>query len=213
MASTRSRPASSLSACMHPASSSATARFCKARGATVDARFLRQGEQIGRSRQYSSVFVSTRVTKKTCLQNMSSKKRKHVFKLELHGDIGYAVAQDRSGSVTMKILSSLTGSLHEIPKPELVGMAAWYIWWQRRQFGRGVGIPNANATAISIRVLKTQPTWLRENHWMSMLITRGTAYLRKGNAYGIKYKFPIAMLNFYATFIILLLVETNQNYS
>src|SRR3954462_5229059 len=31
-----------------------------------------------------------------------------------------------------------------------------------------------------VLALKTQPTWLRENHWMSMLITRGTAYLRKG---------------------------------
>src|SRR4051794_29174565 len=50
--------------------------------------------------------------------------------------------------------------------------------------------------------LKTQPPWLRENHWMSMLIILGTAYLRKGNTYGIKYKFLIAMLNLCATFMI-----------
>src|SRR3954465_8143289 len=55
-----------------------------------------------------------------------------------------------------------------------------------------------------VLALKTQPTWLRENHCMTMLITCGTAYLRKGNTYGIKYKFHIAMLNLYATFMILL---------
>src|ERR1041385_2001376 len=54
--------------------------------------------------------------------------------------------------------------------------------------------------------LKIQPTWLRENHWMSTLIIRGTAYLRKGNTYGIKYMFLIAMLNFCATIMILLVV-------
>src|ERR1041385_2420558 len=57
-----------------------------------------------------------------------------------------------------------------------------------------------------VLVLKTQPTWLRENHWMIMLIIRGTAYLRKGNTYGIKYKFIIAMLNLCATFMISLSV-------
>src|ERR1044071_2900778 len=57
-----------------------------------------------------------------------------------------------------------------------------------------------------VLALKTQPTWLRENHWMSMLIIRGTAYLRKGNIYGIKYMFLIAMLNFCATIMILLVV-------
>src|SRR4051812_25495762 len=55
-----------------------------------------------------------------------------------------------------------------------------------------------------VLALKNQPTWLRENHWMSMLIIRGTAYLRKGNTYGTKYKFLIAMLSVYATFMILL---------
>src|SRR3954470_10633444 len=54
--------------------------------------------------------------------------------------------------------------------------------------------------------LKTQPTWLRENHWMSMLIIRDTAYLRKGNTYWIKYILLIAMLSVCATFMILLAV-------
>src|SRR4051812_9190827 len=53
---------------------------------------------------------------------------------------------------------------------------------------------------------KTQPTWLRENHWMSTLIICETTYLRKGITYGIKYKFLIAMLSVYATFMILLVV-------
>src|SRR4051812_29648602 len=39
-----------------------------------------------------------------------------------------------------------------------------------------------------VLALKTQLTWLRENHWMSMLIIRGTVYLRNGNTYGTKYK-------------------------
>src|SRR4051812_40758389 len=57
-----------------------------------------------------------------------------------------------------------------------------------------------------VLALKTQPTWLRENHWMNMLIICGTAYLRKGNTYGTKYKFLIAMLNLCATFMISLVV-------
>src|SRR4051812_44419467 len=55
-----------------------------------------------------------------------------------------------------------------------------------------------------VLVLKTQLTWLRENHWMSTLIIRDTVYLRKGNTYGTKYKLLIAMLSVYATFMILL---------
>src|SRR3954467_12845959 len=55
-----------------------------------------------------------------------------------------------------------------------------------------------------VLVLKTQPTWLRENHWMSMLIICDTVYLRKGNPYGIKYKLIIAMLNICAIFMIFL---------
>ena len=39
-----------------------------------------------------------------------------------------------------------------------------------------------------------------------MLILRGTAYLRKGNTYGIKYKFLIAMLSLCAKFMILIVV-------
>src|SRR3954468_19849534 len=57
---------------------------------------------------------------------------------------------------------------------------------------------------LFVLALKTQPTWLRENHWMSMLIIRDTSYLRKGNTYGIKYKILIAMLSLCATFMILL---------
>ena len=48
---------------------------------------------------------------------------------------------------------------------------------------------------------------------MSMLIIRGNVYLRKGNTYGIKYKFLIAMLSVYATFMILLaaLIQSVNN--
>ena len=54
--------------------------------------------------------------------------------------------------------------------------------------------------------LKNQPTWLRENNWMSMLIIRDTTYLIKGNTYGIRYKFLVVMLNLCATFMISLVV-------
>ena len=57
---------------------------------------------------------------------------------------------------------------------------------------------------LIVLVLKTQLAWLRKNHWMSMLILCGTTYLRKGNTYGIKYRFLIAMLSLCATFMILL---------
>ena len=57
----------------------------------------------------------------------------------------------------------------------------------------------------SICARAKNPTDLvEENHWMSMLITCGTAYIRKGNTYGIKYKSLIAMLNRCATFMVLL---------
>ena len=65
-----------------------------------------------------------------------------------------------------------------------------------------------------VLVLKTQLAWLRENHWMSMLILRDTAYLRKGNTYGTKYKLLIAMLSLCAKFMILLaaLKETENTF-
>src|SRR3954462_9872121 len=62
---------------------------------------------------------------------------------------------------------------------------------------------------LFVLALKTQLTWLRENHWMSMLIIRDTVYLRKGNTYGIKYKLLIAMMNLCATFMILLAALKN----
>src|SRR4051812_47181004 len=52
--------------------------------------------------------------------------------------------------------------------------------------------------------LKTQLTWLRENHWISILTLCDTAYLIKGSTYGLKYNILIAMLSPCATFMILL---------
>ena len=47
-----------------------------------------------------------------------------------------------------------------------------------------------------------------------MLILRGTAYLRKGNTYGAKYKIIIAMSSLYARFMIFLaaLKETENTF-
>src|SRR3954471_17525778 len=57
---------------------------------------------------------------------------------------------------------------------------------------------------LFVLALKTEPNWLRKNYWMSMLIIRDTAYLRKGNTYWIKYILLIAMLSVCVTFMILL---------
>src|ERR1041384_5936931 len=60
-----------------------------------------------------------------------------------------------------------------------------------------------------VLALKTEPTWLRENHWMGMLIIRDTAYLKKGNTYWIKYMLLISMLSVCDTFMILLAALEN----
>jgi ribonuclease HI len=65
------------------------------------------------------------------------------------------VAQDNSGSVTLEILSKVEGGSGEVPIPELMMVAAWYIWWQRREFVKGETIHTPERTAICIRVLAT----------------------------------------------------------
>nr|XP_020176446.1 uncharacterized protein LOC109762044 [Aegilops tauschii subsp. strangulata] len=66
--------------------------------------------------------------------------------------------QDRSGSVTTEILSQAQGISEGVPMPELILVAAWYLWWQRRQHVKGEEIQTAEKTAISIRVLATNFT-------------------------------------------------------
>ena len=75
--------------------------------------------------------------------------------LGLLRDIQRAVIEDRSGSITMEIISKLRGTDGEIPKAELAVIAAWYIWWQRRQSVKGIQLQNAEKTALSIKVLAT----------------------------------------------------------
>ena len=69
-----------------------------------------------------------------------------------------AVMQDRSGSVTTEILSRAQGSSDGVPMPELILVAAWYLWWQRRQHVKKESIQTAEKAAISIRVLATNFT-------------------------------------------------------
>ena len=66
-----------------------------------------------------------------------------------------AVAEDRSGSITMEILSKLQGNDAEVPTAELAVVAAWYIWWQRRQIVKGVKVQTPEKTALAIKVLAT----------------------------------------------------------
>ncbi|KAM3271769.1 hypothetical protein ACQJBY_042149 [Aegilops geniculata] len=61
--------------------------------------------------------------------------------------------EDRSGSVTMEILLRNHSSIGDLPAAELITVAAWYIWWQRRQFVKGETISDAHHSAISIKVL------------------------------------------------------------
>nr|XP_020186036.1 uncharacterized protein LOC109771748 [Aegilops tauschii subsp. strangulata] len=65
------------------------------------------------------------------------------------------MAEDRSGSITMEILSKLQGNDHELPRAELALVAAWYIWWQRRQIAKGIEVQDSSKTALAIRVLTT----------------------------------------------------------
>lgn len=54
--------------------------------------------------------------------------------LGLAEEIRRAVAEDRSGSVTLEILGRAQDVADNLPKAELFAVAAWYIWWQRLQF-------------------------------------------------------------------------------
>ncbi|KAI5006083.1 hypothetical protein ZWY2020_033326 [Hordeum vulgare] len=45
--------------------------------------------------------------------------------------------------------------VHEIPVIELIVVAMWYIWWQRRQGVKGQAIQTPQRTTMSIRVLTT----------------------------------------------------------
>lgn len=94
--------------------------------------------------------------------------------LGLKDDICRAISEDRSGSVTMEILCRAQGASNELPKAELIAVSAWYIWWQRRQFVRGVSIQSPDCTATSIKVLCTNfirasspklPVRKREHLW------------------------------------------------
>lgn len=75
--------------------------------------------------------------------------------LGLADDIRKAVAEDRSGSVTMEILGRVQAAVCGLLKAELIAVAAWYIWWQRRQFVKGERIQAPDRSAISIKVLCT----------------------------------------------------------
>ena len=66
-----------------------------------------------------------------------------------------AVAKDWSGSVTMEIISRAQVAAGELPLSELVVVAAWYIWWQRRQLVKGENILAPNRTATAIKVICT----------------------------------------------------------
>ena len=75
--------------------------------------------------------------------------------LGLTEEIDRAVVQDRSGSITLDILIRLHMTTHDIPTAELILVAMWFIWWQRRQVVKGETVPTPEQSAISIQVLAT----------------------------------------------------------
>lgn len=84
-----------------------------------------------------------------------SRAKKIWAELDFADEINRAVAQDRSGSVTMEILGRIEGAVGELPKAELFAVAAWYIWWQRRQIVKGETVQAPDRTALAIKVLCT----------------------------------------------------------
>lgn len=71
----------------------------------------------------------------------------------LRDTIRQAVMQDRSGSVTMEILSNKEPVAGEAPLPVLIIVARWYIWWQRRQIVKGELITQPDRTTLSIKAI------------------------------------------------------------
>ena len=81
---------------------------------------------------------------------------KDVWKdLGLYDDVRKAVMQDRSGSVTLEILAKMQSVTGDLPSAELTLLAAWFLWWQRRQLVRGESVQNAERSVVSIKVLLT----------------------------------------------------------
>lgn len=75
--------------------------------------------------------------------------------LGAHNTILDDVRQDRSGSVTLEILSRIQGVYDGFFMSELILVATWYLWQQRRQHVKGESIQIADRAAISIKVLAT----------------------------------------------------------
>lgn len=76
-------------------------------------------------------------------------------KLGLKDEIQKSVLQDRLGSFTMSTLMYKHEITEGLPMAELMAVASWYIWWQRRQLVKEKWIPSPDRTAVSILVLAT----------------------------------------------------------
>lgn len=94
--------------------------------------------------------------------------------LGLEEEIDRAVLQDRSGSISLEILVRLRSVRHEIPVAELILVAMWFLWWQRRQCTKGESIQTPEQSAMSIWVLATnfvraytpnQPIRKNDHNW------------------------------------------------
>lgn len=88
--------------------------------------------------------------------------------------VAEAARQDRPGSITVEILSRINSVTDGLPTAELMMVAAWYLWWQRRQHIKGEPSQNPERAAISIKVLATnytrsymtgQPTRSHDHMW------------------------------------------------
>jgi hypothetical protein len=82
---------------------------------------------------------------------------KEVWKaLNLEEEVKRACNEDRLGSVTLEHLVCVKPNQvqsDELTHPDLAAVAAWYIWWQRRQVVNGDHVQSPERTVVAIRVL------------------------------------------------------------
>ena len=86
--------------------------------------------------------------------------------------INKVVMDGRSRSGTMEVLERNQSHVGDVPVAELIVVASWFIWWQRRQFVKRETIQTPYRIAISIKVLTTnfvrastakQPAWKKDH--------------------------------------------------
>lgn len=78
----------------------------------------------------SNMFGSIR--RYTTLSFLCPRSSEVKSELGLQEEVNRAVMEDRSGSITMEMLSSSHTARGEFSTVELAAVTAWFIWWQQR---------------------------------------------------------------------------------